>query len=184
MSILEPRTRELDTGFDDPCELLLSCHDKVRRFTQLALRIVDHIKTHGADEQASEAASRILRYFRMAAPLHHEDEEKDIFPALAALTEEQLSAEQAQALAEHMDILLQEHEILEKEWHVIEKWLDGLEKYQLLAVPQQLPAFVDRYDAHMHREQSEVFPHIALLSDEQRHEICLQMALRRGLTPS
>lgn len=43
------------------------------------------------DVQAQAAAAQILRYFNVAAPLHHQDEDEDLFPALLALHQPALS---------------------------------------------------------------------------------------------
>ena len=61
-----------------PClliEMLMACHEKVRHFAKLADRIAAHITEHGADPQAREAAKSVMRYFDIAAPLHHADED-------------------------------------------------------------------------------------------------------------
>ncbi|WP_204313425.1 hemerythrin domain-containing protein, partial [Klebsiella michiganensis] len=41
-----------------------------------------HLPSHGADEQARQAARNIMRYFDVAGPHHHADEEEDLFPLL------------------------------------------------------------------------------------------------------
>ncbi|MCB1958559.1 MAG: hemerythrin domain-containing protein, partial [Rhodocyclaceae bacterium] len=68
-------------GFDQPFELLSACHDRVQRSLDLLRRLQDHLAIHGADGQAQDAARDVLRYFDIAAPLHHDDEERHIFPA-------------------------------------------------------------------------------------------------------
>jgi hypothetical protein len=70
-------------GFEQPFEMLLACHERVRRSLALLGRLVHHVDEHGHDEQSRSAASDVRRYFDLAAPLHHEDEERHVFPILA-----------------------------------------------------------------------------------------------------
>jgi hemerythrin-like domain-containing protein len=71
-------------GFDAPFEMLAACHERVERSLRLLERIAAHLPVHGADAQAQDAARDVLRYFDVAAPHHHEDEERHVLPALRA----------------------------------------------------------------------------------------------------
>ena len=55
-------------GFDQPFEMLEACHERVERSLGLLLRLAEHLVSHGADEQARDAARDVLRYFDLAAP--------------------------------------------------------------------------------------------------------------------
>lgn len=69
-------------GFDEPFEMLDACHDRLRRSLELLERLQRYLLTHAVDEQARQAALDALRYFTVAAPLHHEDEERHVVPLL------------------------------------------------------------------------------------------------------
>ena len=71
-------------GFEQPFEMLSACHDRVRRSLALLGRLCEHVEVHGTDAQACQAAADVLRYFSLAAPAHHEDEERHVVPALYA----------------------------------------------------------------------------------------------------
>ncbi len=71
-------------GFDEPFDLLAGCHDRVRRSLQLLRRLVDHVRDKGVDADARSAATDVLRYFDVAAPQHHLDEERHVLPVLEA----------------------------------------------------------------------------------------------------
>ncbi len=71
-------------GFDQPFEMLEACHERVQRMLRLLQRLRTHLASMGHDDQARQAARDVMRYFDMAAPAHHEDEERHIFPALLA----------------------------------------------------------------------------------------------------
>jgi hypothetical protein len=69
-------------GFDQPFELLAACHQRVLRMLQLLQRLQAHLGTKGADPEAGRAALDVMRYFDIAGPAHHEDEERHVFPRL------------------------------------------------------------------------------------------------------
>ena len=71
-------------GFDQPFEMLGACHDRVRRSLALLERLAAHLAAQGADDPARSAAADVRRYFDVAAPAHHEDEERHVLPALRA----------------------------------------------------------------------------------------------------
>lgn len=88
-------------GFDQPFEMLEACHERVGRSLALLLRLADHLAQQGADAQARDAARDVLRYFDMAAPLHHEDEERHVLPRLRAAGRDDLADRIA---ADHRDM--------------------------------------------------------------------------------
>jgi hemerythrin-like domain-containing protein len=71
-------------GFDQPFEMLRACHERVRRTVGLLVRLHAHLDVQGADASARQAAADVLRYFDLAGPLHHEDEERHVLPRLRA----------------------------------------------------------------------------------------------------
>ena len=74
-------------GFDTPFEMLEACHERVERSLDLLARLCSYLHDHACDDTARQAARDVLRYFDIAAPLHHEDEELHVFPLLLALAE-------------------------------------------------------------------------------------------------
>ena len=71
-------------GFEQPFAMLEACHERVLRTLALLARLRAHVLLHGADDNARQAAREVLRYFDIAAPLHHQDEELHVFPLLMA----------------------------------------------------------------------------------------------------
>lgn len=159
-------------SIDDPIALLLACHDKVRRFSTLAVRLRDHLDVHAPDEQAQEAARSVLRYFNVAAPLHHDDEEQDLFPALRSLG--------LPVLNQAMDQLDAEHAELASLWRSLQDWLEDTAQGVAHAPPQEVEAFARRYAAHAQREEDEVYPHAGQLNPAQIDHICAAMVARRS----
>jgi hemerythrin-like domain-containing protein len=161
-------------GFEDPQAMLLACHEKVRHFARLAARLGQHVSDNGADAEASHAAKGILRYFDLAAPLHHDDEELDLFPALRALGSSELD--------NAINRLEAEHEELAVLWESIRPWLDATAHNELVAPPATVAEFSRRYILHAGAEETEVYGAMADLPPEVIAAIGRSMCVRRGLS--
>lgn len=158
-------------SFDDPVEMLTACHEKVRHFARLATRLAAHLPQHGADAQAREAARSVLRYFDLAAPLHHADEDEDLYPALLAL--------QDPALSEDIQRLSDEHTSLAALWQAVRGWLLQVQEGNTPPPPTELPTFAQRYPQHALDEERLIYPHAQRLSEALRTELGRKMAQRR-----
>src|SRR5665647_521132 len=62
-------------GFEQPFEMLEACHERVNRMLALLVRLREYLPGHGTDDNARQAARDVMRYFDLAAPHHHQDEE-------------------------------------------------------------------------------------------------------------
>ena len=91
-------------GFDQPFELLSACHDKVRNSLALLDRLQAYLADHAMDEPARRAARDVLRYFAIAAPAHHEDEERHVVPVLRQSGDPRLQVAAEQILSDHWQI--------------------------------------------------------------------------------
>ena len=83
-----PGHRAPAVGPEAPFEMLEACHERMQRSLQLLQKLQDHLARHGHDASAVQAAQDVLRYFNLAAPLHHQDEELHVFPPLLALDDD------------------------------------------------------------------------------------------------
>ena len=81
-------------SLEEPLEMLEACHERIEAQLRTLERLLDYLPRHGADEQARQAARNVLRYFELAGPNHHEDEERNLFPTLI----ERAGAEDAAAV--------------------------------------------------------------------------------------
>ena len=158
---------------EQPFELLYACHDKVRRFSALAGALSTHVSANGVDSEARTAASNILRYFELALPNHHADEEEDIFPALRALADSTLNAA--------IDAILDEHCTLARLWQQVRPWLNQIaDGRRPDATPLALANFVTAYPAHAAREEREIFPALNRLAPAEVERLAARMRARRG----
>ena len=128
--------------------MLLACHDRVRRSLDLLLRLQAHAATHGADTQARDAARDVLRYFDLAGPKHHEDEERHVLPRLHAA-----------GLGELADRLAADHTEMNRQWAALRPALQALQEGSgqgLDAAACQ--AYAALYAGHMAAEEGQAFP--------------------------
>lgn len=149
-------------GFEAPFDLLQACHEKVLRMSDLLERLVAHVEARGADANARSAAADVLRYFDLAAPKHHEDEELHVFPALLA----QGDARQCEAVAR----LQEEHQRFERDWArlrtVLQAWQGGAAATVADEEVRRLAAdFAAMNRAHVELEETLTYPAARSLLD-------------------
>ena len=142
-------------GFEHPFEMLEACHDRVRRSLALLDRLVEHIEAHGHDAQSRSAAADVLRYFDLAAPLHHEDEERHVFPRLEHCGDAALEAATASLRIDHarMEALWAGLRVALQAWA-----LPGATHDVGMLPRQHAREFGSVYAMHLHIEESLVFP--------------------------
>lgn len=164
-------------GFEQPFEMLEACHERVQRMLALLRNLCDYLHRHPCDDSARQAARDVLRYFDMTAPLHHEDEELHVFPALLARG--------VPATVALVQQLQQEHCTLAADW----AWLRG--PLQALATgeaqgfgaqdEQAFRDFTALYARHIAQEEQIAYPQArALLPAPIQAAMGMEMAGRRG----
>jgi hemerythrin-like domain-containing protein len=160
-------------GFDEPFEMLLACHERVERLLGLLERLAMHLAKAGADEQARQAATDVLRYFDLAGPAHHEDEERHVFPALRALGEPMLDT--------LVDRLQRDHVAMAESWAVLRLSLQAVAGGALPEPEPDWPAFATLYRDHIAVEEAAAYPAARLaLDDATQRAMGHEMAQRRS----
>lgn len=166
---------EVGPSFDQPFEMLTACHDRVRRSLDLLVRLRAHLAEHGADTQAQQAAADIQRYFDLAAPHHHEDEERHVFPVLLA---QGPAAMQAQVRR-----LQDDHQAMQRAWGPARAVLARVQAGQGGLSPADQAAldhFAGLYTDHLVLEDEQVYPAaLALLGPDALAQAGTEMASRR-----
>ncbi|QEY25483.1 hemerythrin domain-containing protein [Neisseria zalophi] len=131
--------------FNEPIEMLYACHGKVRRFCSQIGKLPEYIDENGCNNVALQAVHQISRYFNIAAPLHHQDEEEDFFPLLLQYY--------PQAKPD-IEQLLKQHNTLHNNWTAVSQEFAKLEadpNYQLKN--NILQRFCADYDTHLNIEE-------------------------------
>ena len=178
------RTILFDTpaGFDDPLEMLLGCHRRIEKQLDTLKRLRAHVAERGVDAEASSAAQAVLKYFRMAATNHHEDEERDLFPMLEARITDPGEKHRFVAFRE---TLLRDHRALDAAWQRLRRPLEGIAEGLVRQLPaDDVHAFVSGYASHILLEETtlkEFFDR--WLGDADRESLGRSMAARRHLSP-
>lgn len=174
-----------DAGFDAPFEMLAACHERVERMLGLLERLDHHLAARGADREAADAARDVMRYFDLAGPAHHEDEERHVLPRLRALGDA--------AMADHLHA---DHERMAEAWARVRAGLEAVRETAPAGVgtttPDPRPAsasvdwagFAQLYRDHIAVEEGAAYPAVASAVDRTALDAMGgEMAARRGLRP-
>jgi hemerythrin-like domain-containing protein len=155
-------------------DLLLECHDRIRYFSRLAVRVATE---DASDSDRADASRSVARYFGDALPRHIADEEESILPRLRG-RDPTLDAALAAMQAEHGEHERSLAELVELTRSVAER-------------PEVFPSIADRLravashveralSAHLEAEEQTIVPGITrLLGADERAEILGEMRARR-----
>ena len=167
-------------SFDEPIEMLRACHERIAAQCATLEKLAAHLPLHGPDTQAQQAARNIMRYFDVAGPHHHADEEQDLFPMLIEISQRQCSP-----VGGRIASLLDEHRSLEAAWVQLRAVLANVADGKTRPVERRWVAdFVGAYRAHIALEESQIFPFAeACLDRQQLTRLSAAMVARRTITP-
>lgn len=161
----------------DAVDLLLECHERIRRFTRLSTWLCD---AHDAPELAvKETADSILRYFTEALPKHRADEELSIAPRLSTgRFPAELAAAAATMTKQHTDIEAT-IDALCPLWRAVSEDPAALAEHAP-AMERLVQRARGLWDPHLHLEETLVFPAVrARLSAPERAAVLREMRERR-----
>lgn len=164
--------------FEEPFEMLHACHERVHRMLALLARLRDHLRAHGADDQAQQAARDVMRYFDQAAPNHHQDEELHVFPPLLAHGSAEVQAAVQRLQADHRQ--------MEVAWpkarEVLLRVASGTAYAPHSSDDEALDAFAGLYGEHIEIEEGQVYPAARAGLDEAATQVMgREMMRRRGV---
>lgn len=161
-------------GFEEPLALLRACHTGMLDHCDLLERLVALPDDGTREEAAREAMRKVIGYFTSSAPLHHQDEESDLFPLLIR---------QSLKLADLIHSLKQEHRKLATLWEALLPELQRLpELADSRSLTEKAAAFCELNRQHIRRENTEFLPLAeSSLSRRQLKDIGIAMAGRRGV---
>lgn len=159
-------------SFDQPLDMLLACHDKIRRFCDLLDKLVPHISENGVDDAAKNTIDTIVRYFDVAGPAHHADEEDELFSILEA---------RVPSAAPKLEQLSAEHGYLHSRWNAIRDDLLALAKGDISVISRiEIEEFVRQYRMHAAIEEAWLIPTADKIMTEDEKRLAGQhMAAKR-----
>ena len=172
--LIQPHVFTPKASFDEPVSLLLACHERLRHFVALLEKLADYVPQHGVDQQAKGTISALIRYFEMAAPLHHADEDEDLFPTLHAHCHHE-------RLNDTLVTLSVAHVHLEFLWQALKhQMIDLTEGKRKLLDKEMATVFAAQYRQHVQQEEEEVYPFVHHLSAKYLSLLGQRMQARRG----
>lgn len=172
-----PKQKSHGASFEDPLGLLTSCHDKIIHFSSTLYKLSTLLRQDGWSEELSTTAKNIRRYFNIAGPEHHLDEEQHLFPAIIAYD----------LKSEHQEIITLINQMIKDHVESDALW----EKIDLLLSQQsndfkQLEKLSEQFEKSMHEhaelENSIIFPFAKThISEKEFKKMGKAIAERRGV---
>ena len=175
-----PGFRSPAVGCDEPFEMLIACHERVQRMLDLLDRARMHALTKGCDANLNSAFTDVMRYFDLAAPQHHLDEELHVFPIVLA--------KGIQSQKEIVRVLIQDHETMAHLWQNVRSILS-----EVIQTPRDFPVFSQQdndlmddfrnaYAKHISNEELSIYPaSIQFMSIHDIASMSEEMKVRRGV---
>lgn len=164
---------------DDPVAMMMECHERIRRFARLGVRVVEP-NVAPADE-IREAARSVHRYFSVALPLHVADEDESIAPRLQA--DDRLSRPVREALvamtAQHVTI----DELLARAlplWAALAEGDPAAAAEARAQLDELAPRLATLLELHLAHEEELVLPAVQALPTETQVAIVAEMRARRA----
>jgi len=161
---------------EDAVDLLIGCHDRIRHFTGVAVKLA-HAQS-AAPEEIRQAAAGAHRYYTVSLPLHEADEEETLRPRLEAICDKKLRHALVAMSDQHMAI----DEVLERLLPLllmVQNNPDALSAAgaEMCAISKALD---EMFRAHLQMEEEVIFPAIrTALADAEQAEMLREMQQRR-----
>jgi hemerythrin-like domain-containing protein len=168
-SVQKPKT-------EDAVDLLVGCHQRIRRFTGVAVKLAH---AHGATaEEIGQAAASVHRYYSVSLPLHEADEDHTLQPRLLAVSDEKVRhgllamEDQHQAIDELIERLLPLLVLVKNNPDTLAQ-VGG----EMCSITKALEEI---FRAHLQMEEEVIFPAIReVLPESTRAEMLHEMQQRR-----
>lgn len=161
---------------EDAVDLLIGCHQRIRHFTGVAIKLAHAQGTE--PEEVLQAAAAAHRYYTISLPLHEADEEDTVRPRLGTLNDQKLShallamTDQHQAIDDLLERLLPLLMMVRNNPQTIHA--AGPEMCSITK------ALDEMFRAHLQLEEEVIFPAIRQeLAEDVRAEMLSEMQGRR-----
>jgi len=156
--------------------VLDECHRQTLGALDKLETVVASLDGSQIEAQTRAAAAAVVRHFSTMARQHHEDEERHVFPKLAASGDV--------AMQHAVQRLQQDHLWLEEDWRELQPHLDaiacGQSWYDVAVLREGSEIFAALSREHIALEESCLYPVArTLLGASQQHEMEREMAARR-----
>jgi hypothetical protein len=171
MRMLPLRTGPRQSGANEPAQALADCHERIRHFTTVAVRLAR--SSQASPRLIVDTVSALRRYFGSALPLHERDEEDSVTPRL-------LEVRPGRAIEHALARMAGDHRAIDETMGA----LDGLWA-RVAARPGDLGALGGElhtralalsslFEAHLQLEEETIFPAITELLPEASRKLMLR----------
>jgi len=159
-------TREPLAQSDEPLDLLVACHVRLRHFSALALALATREDLDA--QQIADGCERVLKYFEVALPLHEADEEESVTKAVRAIA----TAAEIAALEQ----MRNQHELLHD---VLAELFPRWRKMEPSGTEAHARRLASVLEMHLDLEEKTIFPMLARLPDAERKRVASEFRARR-----
>jgi hemerythrin-like domain-containing protein len=162
-------------------DLLLGCHQRIRHFTEMALRVAESSDSSPAEIAAAAAA--VHRYYTVGLPLHEADEDQTVYPRLARLVPAGELAAANQAMFDQHRAIDSVIAALVPLWSQLIEAPESISdlRARLLALTAELAQL---WHTHLALEEDVVFPALARhISESELATVAGEMKARREPSP-
>jgi hemerythrin-like domain-containing protein len=168
-----PTRRATET--ESPLQEFSNCHDGFVTVLEAALGLPAMI---AAAAQSRSCAADTLKMFRDRLLAHHDDEERDLFPAVLEVAQPGEEADRAQTMVAQ---LVREHREIAQLWKQLEPAVQAIANGYLPRLDAALlQELVRRFNEHVRTEEEQFLPFAQQVLARQAEDLAmLGMALHR-----
>ena len=161
---------------EDAVDLLVGCHQRIRHFTSVAVKLAH---AQGATpEEIAQAAAAVHRYYSVSLPLHEADEDQSLNPRLSAVADDKVRhallamGDQHQAIDDLIERLLPLLVMVKNNPDLLHA--AGTEMCSITKVLDEI------FQAHLQMEEEVIFPAIhSALPEPVQQDLLREMQGRR-----
>ncbi len=172
---MQIRFHDPASDFSDGLAVIRAYHDSLLAQGRRLLELISEIETHGLDSGRANRLAELYAYYQRANVLHHQDEERALFPAVVG----------RDLLVDGMiERLSLDHEEIEEAWRVLEIDLKTLLARHTLPPDfgEKAARFEKLQREHLTRENEDFLPKVeSSLPMSQRRVMGKAMATIRGI---
>ncbi len=161
---------------EDAVDLLTGCHQRIRHFTGVAVKLA-HAQG-AAPEEVGQSAASVHRYYSVSLPLHEADEEQSLRPRLQKVANEEVSHALLAMADQHLAI----DELLERLLPLLVMVKNNPDTLHLAGgeMCSITGALEEVFRAHLQMEEEVIFPAIRnVLTEDAQAAMLVEMRERR-----
>ena len=160
---------------DAPLQDFSTCHVEFVTLLETSLGLPEMVATAA---RARSCATDVLKMFRDRLLAHHDDEERDLFPAVLRVAQAGAEADRAQAMVAQ---LVREHREIAQLWKQLEPSVQAVANGYLSGLDSaRLHELVKRFNEHVRFEEEEFLPFAQMVLSRHSEDMAtLGLALHR-----